>query len=256
MSDLPKCSYNNNHKFPSVKYCYDCEKYLCNECIKEHNTAFEQKHILLEQKIKSNIYCQKEGHNGYKFNKYCPICEQYICPKCKCEHESKYYYLNDPNVDKKIQKVYEKIIKSEELIEIEEKELNIFLEKVNNKSETLKKMFESYKERNLKTISLYKLLIDNFNKIKSINNYNLENNIIINDNFDFNLSNSEISLKLENENNVCLSSLYHKLCNFYINKNYIITKKHPEYIITKKFCNKKFRLLFSNNNVFIQIKIT
>ena len=254
VSDIPQCSYDKNHKSSSVKYCYDCEKFLCNECIKEHNNTFEQAHIFLDQKIQSNIYCKKEGHNGYKFNKYCTICEQYICPKCKCEHESQYYYLNDPNVDKKVKKISEKILKSEEIIETEEKELNIFLEKINNRSETLKKMFENYKERNLKVISVYKLLIDNFNKIKYLNNFNLENNIILNDNFDFNLSSSEISLKFKYEDNVCLSSLYNKLCNFYLNKNYIITKYHPEYIITKKFCNRKIqKVICINDEKFIFI---
>ena len=133
-------------------------------------------------------------------------------------------------------------------METEEKELNIFLEKVNNKTETLKKMFESFKERNLKAISLFKLLIDNYNQLKSLNNFNLENNIIINDNFDFNLSSSVISTKFENENKVCLSSSYNKLCNFYLNKNYIISKQHPEYIITKKFCNRKIQKVISIND--------
>ena len=252
LSDLPKCSFNNNHKSPSVKYCYECEKYLCNECVKEHNLNFQQKHIFLDQKIKSNIFCQKEGHNENKFNKYCRVCELYICPKCKCDHESQYYYLNDPNVDKKIKKINEKILNSEIMMEIEEKELNIFLEKVNNKIESLKMIFESYKERNLKAISLYKLLIDNFNKIKSLNNYNLENNIILNDSFDFNLSSSEIFIKLENEDEVCLSSLYNKLYNFYLNKNYIITKQNPEYVITEKFCHRKVqKVIFINDENFI-----
>ena len=48
-------------------------------------------------------------------------------------------------------------------------------------------------------ILLYKFLIKNYQKIKNLKNINLENNILINDNFDTNLS------KLEYDDSECLS---------------------------------------------------
>ena len=249
--DLPNCSYYEGHKCKAIKYCFDCEKYLCEECIKNHNMSI-QEHNLMEQKIESDIYCEKKGHFAKRFDKYCIICKEYLCPNCKCEHENQYYYLNDPNKEKKINKIYERIWNCEDIIEQEEKNVNIFLEKINNKSETLKKMFEDYKERNLKQIALYKLLVNNYEKIKNINNFNIENNIIKNDNFDFNLSSARLSLKYEDEDEECLSSRYNELCNFYLNKNIIITEQQPEFFITKKFCNKKIKkIILMNDNRFL-----
>jgi len=102
----------------------------------------------------------------------------------------------------------------------------------------LQNIFNEYKERNKKIIFLYKLLIDNYNQINSIRNYNINNNLIINDNFD--LSNSNDScINNQFDDNECFSSKYNRLYNFYLNKNHIKTSQYCEYIITKKFCNKK-----------------
>ena len=64
--DLPNCSYYEGHKCKAIKYCFDCEKYLCEECIKNHNMSI-QEHNLMEQKIESDIYCEKKGHFAKRF---------------------------------------------------------------------------------------------------------------------------------------------------------------------------------------------
>jgi hypothetical protein len=114
------------------------------------------------------------------------------------------------------------------------KKLNNFLEEINNKISTINSKFSEYKERNMKLISLYKLLINNYEQIKSIRNYNLNNNIILNDSFD--LSNSDLFITDIHNPLDCISSKYNKLCAFYEKKNHIKTKHYSEYIITKKFC--------------------
>ena len=238
--DLPNCSYNEEHKNKAIKYCFECEKYLCEECIKNHNMS-EEDHTLIEQKIESDIFCEKENHNKKKFTKYCIKCKEYLCSSCKCEHDNQCYFLNDINKEKKINKINERILKCEEVLINEEKNLNMFLDKIYNKNEALVKMFENYKQRNLKQISLYKLLINNYEQIKNINNFNVEYNIINNDNFDFNLSNSKCSVEFGSESNECLSSRYNALYNYYLNKNHIITKQQPEYYILKKFCKQKIK---------------
>ena len=95
-------------------------------------------------------------------------------------------------------------------------------------------------------ILLYKFIIKNYQKIKNLKNFNLENNILINDNFDTNLS------KLEYDDSECLSSAYNKLCNFYINKNHNLAKIQ-EFFITNKLCNKKVKkfIQFKNEIFFI-----
>ena len=49
---LPKCSFDENHKEKSLKYCIKCTKYLCSKCIEIHNITFKGKsHILLGQSL-------------------------------------------------------------------------------------------------------------------------------------------------------------------------------------------------------------
>ena len=72
--DLPNCSYNEDHEDNSntaIKYCINCEEYLCEDCLKEHNKSFKNPHTLIDQTIKNDMYCKKEGHDNKKFNIYC-----------------------------------------------------------------------------------------------------------------------------------------------------------------------------------------
>ena len=239
--NLPKCSYNLEHKNKSDKYCFQCTKYLCKECIKIHNISFKDKnHILIGQKMENKYYCDKKGHTEYIYNRFCTKCNDYLCSKCKCEHGIQNIYVFDEIEN--IQKIFdieEKVKECEKIIENEEKKLNDLLKELKNKIKTLTKMFDKYKERNMKIISFYKLLIDNFYQINSIRNYNLYNNIILNGDFDLCNSNDfSIKENYKYDGDECLSSKYNKLCNFYANKNHIKTKQYTEYIITKKFCNK------------------
>ena len=72
--DLPKCSFNKKHKCKSEKYCFQCTKYLCEECIKIHNISFSGKnHILIGQKMENQYYCDKEDHSEYINNRFCTI---------------------------------------------------------------------------------------------------------------------------------------------------------------------------------------
>ena len=251
--DLPNCSFNEQHNKKAVKYCFQCKKFLCNECIKAHNNEYQNTHILIEQKIDLEIYCNKNDHNNSKFNRYCRKCEAYLCSKCKCEHEEQdQYNLCDSDNDKKIKKINENLSKCEKMIIDEEKKLNNYIEEIDNKNETLKYLFKKYKERNIKIISLYKLLISNYEIINKVGNYNIENNIFINDNFD--ISNSNFSLKLGSDNKECISSIYNKLYNFYWNKNHIRTSQFSEHFITNKLCNRKIKkYILLNNEITIFI---
>ena len=88
--DLPKCSFNDKHEVNSIKYCFQCIKYLCEECIKTHNIVFKEKsHLLIEQKIENQYYCNIDAHKEFIYDCFCIECNAYLCPKCKCEHKNK-----------------------------------------------------------------------------------------------------------------------------------------------------------------------
>jgi len=259
LEELPKCSYNKSHESKAIKYCFKCTKYLCEKCVEIHNVSFENKsHFLLAQKLENQYYCNKEDHSEFIHDRYCSSCQNYLCPHCNCEHSKEDIYYFDEWANKnKIKVIIEKINEIKEIIKNEEKKLNKVLEELNNKIKILKTMFNDYQKRNLSLISIYELLIDNYKQINSIRNYNLNNNIIIN--ADFDLSNSDFFISDKYNNGECLSSKFNKLCAFYMNKNHIKTKNYSEHFITKKFCNmdkvKKCLLiddnilcLFENNN--------
>ena len=252
--EMPKCSYNKNHELKAVKYCFKCTKYLCEKCIENHNVSFQSKfHILLEQKLENQYYCNKEGHSEYIHDRYCSKCQNYLCPYCHCKHDKEdIYFFEDLNNKNKIDEIIEKINIIKEIIKNEEEKLNKVLEELNKKINILKKMFNEYQKRNFNLISIYEILIDNYKQINSIRNYNINNNIIINADFDLSISDYFIS----NKNNPaeCLSSKFNNLCAFYMYKNHIKTKNYSEHYITKKFCSMdkiKKGIFIGDNVIFL-----
>ena len=69
--------------------------------------------------------------------------------------------------------------------------------------------------------------------MKSIKNYNIRNNIFLNDNFNFGDSNIN--------NDDCLMSKYNKLSDFYMNTRHIKTKEYIDSYISPKFCYDKIK---------------
>ena len=240
-TDLPKCTFDKNHDSQSLEYCFQCTKYLCKECISTHNTSLGDKnHIFIKQKIDNQYYCHKEGHNEFILYKYCTECNDYLCAQCKCEHENseKIYDFQENKNKETINIIIEKVQDCLKIIEKEEKKLKIFLDKIEKRIREIKNKFEDYKEKNLRIISIYKLLLNNYINFNSIKNYNITNNIVINDNFD--LSTSEFFIKEKDTPvNECFDAKYNKLYSFYTNKQHITTKEYIEHFITKKFCSKK-----------------
>ena len=250
--DMPKCNYNKNHQFNSNLYCFQCEKYLCEECIKIHNISFEGKnHIFIKQKMNNQYYCNKNGHSQYIIYKYCTLCYDYLCSQCKCEHKDSYIYNFEENKYKeKIKQIIDKLAKYKKLIEDEELKFNQFIEEIENKIKAIKSVFNNYKETNTNIINFYNLLINNYQNYYNIRNYNIVNNIIINDNFDFSVSKS-FNYNKNLELNECFTSKYNKLYSFYNNKIHIKSKEDSNYFITKNFCkkNKIKKCIFINEKL-------
>ena len=251
--ELPKCSYNINHETQSIYYCLQCTKYLCPICVENHKISFDGKsHILVDQRMDNQYYCNKKGHEEFIYNGYCLECQKYLCSQCKCEHKN-IYYFEDLNNKQEIKEIIKKVKECEQIIEKEEEKVKGFIKELVNKIQTIKKMFEEYKNRNMKVISFYKILIDNYEKINPIRNYNINNNIT--SNYDLDLSNSDYFISDKSNFKECISSKFNRLCCFYTNKNHIKTKQYSYYNITKKFCGtdkvKKCIFLDKNKIIFI-----
>ena len=246
--DLPKCNYNNDHQSKSNLYCFQCSKYLCNECINIHEVSTRGKnHLTIKQNIYHQYYCPKNGHEEYLLDRYCTQCNVYLCPLCKHEHNKNEMYCFEDNNNNILNEIKEKIEKCVQIIKEEEEYLFKFISEIQNKIDSIKNLFDDYKKRNLNIISIYKLLIDNYEQIYKIRNYNINNNIKLNNNFD--LESSVI------DNSECLNSKYNRLCAFYMNKNHIKTTEYANFYMTKKYCEKEFKkCIILNEKVVLFIK--
>ena len=216
---LPNCNYNRNHISTAIEFCFKCNKYLCQECLNNHNETFEgQRHTTIKQRINHQFYCNKQGHEDNILNRFCTKCNNYLCSDCKCEHSDE--YKDNFSIDEnKINEIKSNLKKSKSIIEEEERKFRNFIKKFENKINILTNMFNDYKKRNLELISFYNILIDNYEQMKTIKNYNLRNNIFSNNNF--NLNNS---ITYSDD---CLSSNYNRLCEFYRQTNHVKPKKMP-----------------------------
>ena len=84
------CSHSCNESY-SVARCVTCEKFLCRECLTDHNkyrgnnghsvlTMEELSKPENQKKIKDRMYCNE--HSGKKLKVYCETCDQLICKDC------------------------------------------------------------------------------------------------------------------------------------------------------------------------------
>ena len=230
---LPICNYYKNHEKKSIIYCFQCNKYLCESCLELHKGIITgNNHFFIKQKIQNVFYCKKQGHENYILDQYCEKCNVYLCSRCKCEHNEHDLY-NFDNTEKIINQIKENIDKCEKIIAQEENLLKTYISKIQKQIDNLNNKFNEYKKRNLNAISIYKLLINNYEQIKKIKNYNLYNNIYINNNF--NLESVEVY------NDECFNSNYNRLTFYYMNTNHIKTKEYTKFFITPKICNKRIK---------------
>ena len=61
-----------------IKYCKDCEMWLCDECLKIH-CIFNNNHFLLDKEVPMKNKCKI--HNNYT-EYYCLKCKEEICSWC------------------------------------------------------------------------------------------------------------------------------------------------------------------------------
>ena len=84
------CSHNCSQSY-SVARCVTCEKFLCRECLIDHNkyrghsghsvlTMEELSKPENRKKIVDRMYCSE--HTGKRLKVYCETCDQLICKDC------------------------------------------------------------------------------------------------------------------------------------------------------------------------------
>ena len=152
------CDKHNNKYF---SYCFDCNKHLCEECVKIENHIYHYKLYLLEIKPDIKILNKIED----KINKNKTRIKQLNDEKIKKENKIKDILINNINKIKEIIDKQKEMNENKKNKEIEQERKNY---KTNNNE--LKKEFE----KKIKSIKLeYKQKINDIkNKYKNINKIN------------------------------------------------------------------------------------
>ena len=79
-----KCSFNNHKNIDAIKYCQECNIYLCNKCENIHLGFFKNHHILLLNQDIDELftgYCKEKNHPNL-LNYFCKDHNDLCCPCC------------------------------------------------------------------------------------------------------------------------------------------------------------------------------
>ena len=234
-----------------IKFCIQCMRLLCEDCINLHNNDKKfEKHFLIEREIKLFKCCKV--HLGYHQKFYCKTCKQGLCNEClNLNNHQKHEYekislifklLNEEqieeNITKKGKEFEENITKKSALffsyIEKKINELNKFKSDIENEVTNLKKANNSI-------LNFIKQLIDNFKLSKPFSNYNSYINLLKHTKF------SNITIPTLNEKKDIYENYY--ILKDSLSKQSIISL--PENILI--FKEKKKLTLDSEINNIIQI---
>ena len=252
--DTKKCSFDEHEDKEAIKYCYNCQVYLCDKCVEHHKVIFANHIICSIDEINNETFtglCKENNHN-IKLEYYCKTHNKLCCGLCICkikgngngEHnDCDIYLIKDIKAEKK-RKIKDNINELEK--SIKDLKLNLDKEKDKLKSD-IKNTFDKIR---VKLNDREDILLSNVDKYFNDNFY--YENIIKKDNeFKSLLDNNELmNNNLEND---------YKLNEFIYNCINIEKKLKDINLIKEKIEEKhkteKFNIKFNNNinNLFIYI---
>ena len=161
------CSNHNNN---AIKYCKDCELWLCDECLNIHD-VFNKNHTLSQKGVRPKLKCKLHTNEFTKF--YCLQCNEEICPFCltkigkhsehKTIHLEKLENLGEEIKFKLKFKTYEDCI--ENLENIREKNINEKNKKIEEFQLKIKNLIENIKLIEEKYIKEINEKIDYLNNV-------------------------------------------------------------------------------------------
>ena len=79
-----KCSFKDHKNIDAIKYCQECNIYICNKCEKTHSGFFENHHTLaLDKEIDEFFtgYCKEKNH-PIELSYFCKDHNTLCCPCC------------------------------------------------------------------------------------------------------------------------------------------------------------------------------
>ena len=84
-SKIMKCSMNSHEEKNAIKFCIECNIFMCHQCFNHHKGLFNDKHHLLDiTENDGNIFtglCTEENHSD-KLDHFCKTHNQLCCISC------------------------------------------------------------------------------------------------------------------------------------------------------------------------------
>ncbi len=241
---LMHCSFHQDKK--PTTFCLNCEKWLCEECLKESHNKKTCKHV----EDPRFQFCTK--HIESKLSCICKKCQKIMCDKCAEEHVAFWEkhsrdsivkgkkhtikifdnFLTKEKIEKKISKF--KVFKIE-VMKINGEKMNEFLKKVNTQNtpneetkeensvptqyqEQIEEAYNQNKEINEGLIDLIQILFNNidFQLLLPITNKAFLMNVILNTSFNTDdIDDLSKDCKTVQDEFNCLVKIYH---TYYLNK--------------------------------------
>ena len=241
---LMHCSFHQDKK--PTTFCLNCEKWLCEECLKESHNKKTCKHV----EDPRFQFCTK--HIESKLSCVCKKCQKIMCDKCAEEHVAFWEkhsrdsivkgkkhtikifdnFLTKEKIEKKISKF--KVFKIE-VMKINGEKMNEFIKKVNTQNtpneetkeensvptqyqEQIEEAYNQNKEINEGLIDLIQILFNNidFQLLLPITNKAFLMNVILNTSFNTDdIDDLSKDCKTVQDEFNCLVKIYH---TYYLNK--------------------------------------
>ena len=241
---LMHCSFHQDKK--PTTFCLNCEKWLCEECLKESHNKKTCKHV----EDPRFQFCTK--HIESKLSCICKKCQKIMCDKCAEEHVAFWEkhsrdsivkgkkhtikifdnFLTKEKIEKKVSKF--KVFKIE-VMKINGEKMNEFIKKVNTQNtpneetkeensvptqyqEQIEEAYNQNKEINEGLIDLIQILFNNidFQLLLPITNKAFLMNVILNTSFNTDdIDDLSKDCKTVQDEFNCLVKIYH---TYYVNK--------------------------------------
>lgn len=224
---------NNPPSLNSIYYCVGCSDWVCEKCFEEEKQTVNEKsyHKLVQWKILMNNKCENKTNHGYiKATNYCVDCKKNLCQDCLMNHKGHNLFNFQELSQKKIEHIVENYKKGNEKLN---KNKEIYLEfiktvrgeitKLQGIESVIANKYHQNEAINNSIKELLNIIISNYQILKDIPNYNLQNNFLSIDKFDF----DTISLTFKDQT-VDIEKSYTSLC-FGLEDNYLL-KDNPFHI--------------------------
>lgn len=164
--ELPCCDMKNKHPMIKAdKYCTECNKWFCSKCLEEH-MSFCSNHITMKTDglIMHSLCDKKDCQSKGRIKFYCTKCRMHLCSECKLKHQIDHEVIEIENLIS--QDIYNKLTLE-------------YKNKYKSLEELKASYFQLFKDLD-NVLEYYKSLLLTYKLTKKVMNYNVRNNLIIN----------------------------------------------------------------------------